>query len=312
MKQKMTSSKFGTLPQEELELLCNAIKDTPWRQVIENMDLPVLGQKRDWFTNVRKAYPYRILPLVEKGKVLDIGAGSGVISETIAKDFSSVIAFDYSPELIEFMRKRFFQDGLDNIKIVRADAVKLPFREDCFDLVIVNGVLEWIPDFTPQTNPYRAQIDFLKNVHFILKKRGMVGLAIENRFYFRHFQGLSPHGEGAFVAILPRFMATLITRLKEKKQYRNYIYSYWGYKRLLRKAGFRKINIYVAVPSYYDPHAIISTQKESSRVFFNEYFKEHFLNNPKIGITKKTVYYLLNYMNLFRYLEHSFFITGEK
>ena len=312
MKQKITNSRFGSLPREELEFLSNAIETTPWRKVIEESDLPVIKQKRDWFTNARKGYPYRILPLLEKKIALDIGAGSGVISDTIAKDFSSVVAFDYSPELTKFMRKRFFTDGLKNIEVVRGNAANLPFRRESIDLMIVNGVLEWIPDFSLETNPHKAQINFLKAAYSILKNNGILGIAIENRFYFRHFQGLSPHGEPPFVPVLPRFFANMITRLKNDKLYRNYIYSYWGYKRLLRKAGFRKINIYLAVPSYYDPRVIISTQKKSSRVFFTEYFREQFLNNPKIGFAKKAAYYLLNYMNLFRYIEHSFFITSEK
>jgi SAM-dependent methyltransferase len=312
MERDPMSSRFGTLPHEELEFLRNAVKDTPWRQVIENMDLPVLKQKRNWFINPRKGYPYRILPLVQKRLVLDIGAGSGVISETLAQDFSSVVAFDYSPELVAFMKKRFLEDGINRIHLVRGDAANLPFHKERFDLVIVNGVLEWVPDFVPKMNPYRAQIEFLRNVHAILRREGMVGIAIENRLYYRHFQGLSPHGESSYIVILPRFLANLMRRLGKKSQYRNYIYSYWGYRHLLKKAGYRNIRIYLVLPSYYDPHVVISPQRRPSQAFFKEYFQARFSENGETGFARKAAYYLLNKMNLFRYLEHSFLITAEK
>jgi SAM-dependent methyltransferase len=307
-----TSSRFGTLPREELEVVCNAVKDTPWRQVIENTDLPVLKQKRSWFINPRKGYPYRILPLVEKGVALDIGAGSGIISSTVAQDFSSVVAFDYSPELVAFMKKRFLEDGLNGIHLVRGDAVNLPFHKECFDLVIVNGVLEWVPDFVPKMNPCKAQIEFLTNVRTILRRKGMVGIAIENRLYYRHFQGMSSHGESSYTVILPRFLTNLIRRLRKKSQYRNYIYSYWGYRHLLKKAGYRNVQIYLVLPSYYDPHMIISTQKKPSQAFFEEYFQDRFSENGEMHFARKAIYYLLNKINLFRYLEHSFLITAEK
>ena len=312
MEQNRTNSRFGTLPREELAFLCEAVKDTPWRQVIENMDLPVLKQKQDWFINPRKGYPYRILPLVEKRLALDIGAGSGVISSTIAQDFSSVVAFEYLPELVTFMKKRFSEDGLKGIHLVRGDAVTLPFHEECFDLVIVNGVLEWVPDFVPKVNPCKAQIEFLTNVRALLRRKGMVGIAIENRLYYRHFQGMSPHGESSYTVILPRILTNLIRRLRKESQYRNYIYSYWGYRHLLKKAGYRNVQIYLVLPSYYDPHMIVSTQKRPSQAFFEEYFRDRFSENDETRFSKRVTYYLLNKMNLFRYLEHSFLITAEK
>jgi SAM-dependent methyltransferase len=312
MERDRTSSRFGTLPRKELAFLCDAVKDTPWRQVVENVDLPVLKQKREWFINPRKGFPYRILPLVGKRLALDIGAGSGVISSTIAQDFSSVVAFEYLPELVTFMKKRFLEDGLKGIHLVRGDAVTLPFHKECFDLVIVNGVLEWVPDFVPKMNPCKAQMEFLTNVRTILRRKGMVGIGVENRLYYRHFQGLSPHGESSYTVILPRFLINLMRRLKKRSQYRNYIYSYWGYRHLLKEAGYRNIQIYLVLPSYYDPRVIISTQKKPSQAFFKEYFQDRLSENGRKRFAKKATYYLLNKMNLFRYLEHSFLITAEK
>lgn len=305
-------TRFGTVPELELELLCNEIQDADWREVIERSSLPEIRRKRDWFTDEKKGYPYLIIPCNGTVSALEIGAGSGVISEVMARRFSKVIALEYSKNLTKFLSARFSNGFNSNVKVVRGDGVKLPFQRKTFDLVVVNGVLEWVPEFLENCSPYGVQLMFLEGVRAVLKDGGSLGVAIENRFYFRHFLGQSPHGEPRFAAVLPRWMGNIISRLKRLGPYRNHIYSYWGYKRLLKSAGFRNVQIYMVLPSYYNPRALVSMKGEACRVFLKDYIGSNILENPEISILKKVMYYLLNRFGLFKFLGHSFFISAER
>jgi len=63
--------------------------------------------------------------------------------------------------------------------------------------------------------------------------------------------------------LLPRSLASLACSMFGKRRndqpggplraYRTYTYSYWGYKRLLRSAGFGRQQFWVLLPSYQCP-----------------------------------------------------------
>lgn len=202
---------------------------------------------------------------------------------------------------------RFKQDKKDNINLIRANAIKLPFKPNLFDLVVVNGVLEWVADFSSDGPPYEVQLTFLKDILKVIRPGGQVGIAIENRYYLRHFLGESPHEEPPYVAIMPRTLANYICNKKLNKEYRNYIYSYWGYKKLLKMAGFKNIEIKLAVPNYYNPKFIIGLDKNSQK----KYFSEFSIRKSKNNHLKKLTQFLL-FFGLLGYFEHSFYISAEK
>jgi SAM-dependent methyltransferase len=283
----------GTLPAEETEALLAAARQMPYRTAVRTLELPVLRKKTAWFLDQRRGCPYHILELPRTEDALDIGAGAGIIAASLARRFSRVVALEFSRQLSEFMAIRFAQDGIGNVTVVRGDGLRLPFAESAFDLVVVNGVLEWVPDLAVGRTPRTAQLDFLRGVGSVLRAGGKTAIAIENRFYFRHLMGKTPHGEPPYVTVLPRWLASAVTYLLRGTPYRNYVYSYWGYRRLLKEAGFKSIEAFILIPTYYVPTAMISVEGEAQR----EYFEKHFRESD---------------LNVWRYLEHSYLIVGEK
>ncbi len=305
-------SVYGTLPREELASLLAITGSVHWKQALRDLDLPVMRSKIDWFVDESRANPYLIMPCKGTGMALDIGAGSGIISAVAARRFSSVIAFEFLPELCNFMAKRFAQDNIQNVSIVRGNALAIPFAQNIFDLAIVNGVLEWVPDFVRSKNPEEVQVDFLRQVYSTLKDKGRIGIAIENRYYYLHFLGQTPHNEPPFVTIMPRWMADPLAKRKTGKPYRNYIYSYWGYKRLLQKSGFKNIEIYILLPDYYNPVMMVSTgSPKALRGLFSKYN----LDSAKAGRRQSFIKMILRALlacNIYHFFGHSFLVTGEK
>ena len=80
--------------------------------------------------------------MIADTNVLDIGCGTGRFSQALPSRFSYT-GVDFSQKAIELARKRFAKP---NIRFCVADALKLPFHESEFDIVICLGSLEHFPD----------------------------------------------------------------------------------------------------------------------------------------------------------------------
>jgi demethylmenaquinone methyltransferase/2-methoxy-6-polyprenyl-1,4-benzoquinol methylase len=66
-------------------------------------------------------------------RILDVAAGTGTSSASLARSGATVVAVDFSPGMIEEGRKR-----NPKIEFVQADAEKLPFGDDEFDVVTIS------------------------------------------------------------------------------------------------------------------------------------------------------------------------------
>jgi SAM-dependent methyltransferase len=68
-------------------------------------------------------------------RVLDVGAGTGNASIPAAQAGADVTASDLTPELLEAGRRRAEAEGV-SLEWVEADAERLPFEDESFDVVI--------------------------------------------------------------------------------------------------------------------------------------------------------------------------------
>lgn len=71
--------------------------------------------------------------------VLEIGCGTGIILEEVSKFANSALGIDLSPGMIEKARKK-------NLNVKVANATKIPFPDNSFDLVYSFKVLAHIPE----------------------------------------------------------------------------------------------------------------------------------------------------------------------
>ena len=72
-------------------------------------------------------------------RILDIGCGTGAMSRKLAP-WGSVVSADFSPLALSYSRRR-------NLNLLCAsDAMRLPFRDESFDLVVAMDILEHVSD----------------------------------------------------------------------------------------------------------------------------------------------------------------------
>lgn len=86
--------------------------------------------------------------------ILDVAAGTGTSSASLAKNGASVVAADFSEGMIEVGRRR--QADNPFVRFVQADAMELPFDDDQFDAVTISFGLRNIVD------PKKALAEFYR------------------------------------------------------------------------------------------------------------------------------------------------------
>jgi len=299
-------TQLGTLPTDEIATLLEAMdKGVPWRVALRDLPLPVAARKPDWFTNESKAAFYLELPTPGNELVVDVGAGAGVIAGALTRRFQRVVALDGDPTWCRFMRRRFAEDGVI-VDVVEHSGFDLPLPATSADLIVLNGVLEWVAsDDDPirrDSNPRDVQIEFLRSMLRVLRQRGRIAIAIENRFHFENFRGSRPHGEPAYAAILPRRIGDRLSRATLGVPYRTWIYGARGYERLLRSAGFADVQVFAALPDYHQPRAAVPLSDAAAiraRV------------GPRGGV-KGRVFDVLARIGAIGHLVHSFYISAER
>jgi SAM-dependent methyltransferase len=189
-------------------------------------------------------------------RCLDIGSGLGNLSEMLSHYYDEVYSLEAVRERIEFQKRRFENSNVNNVTIVRGNALELPFPDDYFDLVVCNGVLEWVGIMNNNTDrpPREVQLSFLREVRRVLSDKGCLYIGAENRF-----------GKAVANFLVKRYGRSMAvyrddTSSKEnEKEWRggggyrtSYTYSIKGYNSLLSEAGF-KFKSYWAIPSYNKP-----------------------------------------------------------
>jgi len=81
------------------------------------------------------------LELEARDRVVDVGCGNGLILSQIARTCSRAVGVDFSGKLAGTAEK---QHKISNMEYVRAEATRLPFRDNRFDKGICYSVLHYL------------------------------------------------------------------------------------------------------------------------------------------------------------------------
>jgi SAM-dependent methyltransferase len=95
------------------------------------------------------ANPWQLGRLEPGERVLDLGSGAGTDSLVAAQMVGAqgrVTGIDMTPEMLAKARAAAAAMSAANVEFVEADAERLPFPDESFDVVISNGVIDLIPD----------------------------------------------------------------------------------------------------------------------------------------------------------------------
>ncbi len=209
---------------------------------------------------------------------LDLGSGWGSLSVRLSHFFRHVWSLDGTWPRLRFQQAYAERRGARNLRLVRGNLFPLPFPDQSFDLVVSNGVLEWVGLVNLDRPVTELQSAFLREIYRVLKPNGILYIGVENRFGFGNFAGSRDHSGLPYTALLPRRLASLAVRWFRRpdpdeitvyrtaarwRDYRTYTYSLRGYRQLLRRAGFAATSFAWAWPSYNLPW--LSGNVENSR-----------------------------------------------
>lgn len=298
---------WGEIPIEQMQELNRLAAGSYWKLALLEFDNPAVKRASLMMTNLDRANWQWLIDLPPDSRALDIGGGTGTVSHALGLHYREVIALEPVLERVEFMRRRFRQEGLSNVKVVRSSVWDLPFGPNSFDLVAMNGVLEWVAEGSTE-DPRELQGRALRKALRLLRPGGYLYLGIENRTIPTFLVGYpDPHCSLPWVTVLPRPMAHWYAkRHGSARGYRNYLYSSRGYRRLLKEAGFTKVEIYNALPSYNHPRYYLPLDRN---VF--SYYAQAFDGVKRAGLRGLIRSWLLK-SGLLQYLQYSFAIIARR
>lgn len=250
-----TENKYwGKAPEAELEKALAVIDAEGWdafeARYHGTFDFTTQENRADWrfFT-----------PLSRESVVLDVGAGLGRISIPLARVVGKVIACDTSTVRMRFLKKLAQAKGLTNVETLVADILEPPFEEGTFDLIVMNGVLEWVGKTDRCADPREAQVAALRACKRLLKPGGCLYVGIENRAALAYLRGID-HSGLRFTSYLPRFLADWYTRMRKGHRYDTYTYTKKGYAKLFAEAGLDP-DFYLVYPGYNLPRVLIPYER---------------------------------------------------
>jgi len=99
----------------------------------------------DAYKKYRRDYPQKVYDFIvnfcpdPESKILDIGCGTGIVSNHLACFYKNVTGTDKKKEMIETAKN----NRKDNTTFVMAGAEKLPFEDGTFDLVTAGTSYHW-------------------------------------------------------------------------------------------------------------------------------------------------------------------------
>jgi ubiquinone/menaquinone biosynthesis C-methylase UbiE len=115
-----------------------------WRDVYERQDLHGRIYRQRMATALRWVQE---AGLPAGATALDVGSGAGLLSAELARRGLQVTGTDSSPEMVELTRRRAGEVAVgDRLRVLPADAHRLPFGTGEFDLVMALGLLPWLHD----------------------------------------------------------------------------------------------------------------------------------------------------------------------
>ncbi|MGQ9700850.1 MAG: methyltransferase domain-containing protein [bacterium] len=108
---------------------------------------------------------------VQNKKILETGAGTGRDGIKLSRLGADVWLLDYSEMSLKLARQ--YLNKVEEVKFVMADALRTPFRDESFDIVFHQGLLEHFKDPLP----------LIRENYRILKKEGFLLVDVPQTFH---------------------------------------------------------------------------------------------------------------------------------
>jgi ubiquinone/menaquinone biosynthesis C-methylase UbiE len=164
-------------------------------------------------------------------RILDAGCGAGLATVALAKKGYVVQAMDAVQAMVDLTSRRASEAGVDRrVTTTLGDVDSIPFADETFPLVVVMGVLPWLPSIEKP----------LRELHRVIQPAGHLIVSLDNRWSLCRFLDplmnplLSPAKELA---------RSILHRLgHHKSSVGSHLTSAREFDSLLRATGFEKLD----------------------------------------------------------------------
>lgn len=217
-------------------------------------------------TNLSRVDFKYLLPLSTHSNILEIGSGGGLISLSLAKSVRSVYSLEKVLEHAKYAKLRADQEGIKNLFVASGgrDCV-LPYRNKSFDIVIMNGVFEWLGFESNFENVRNIRKAMLAEVHRVLKDEGTLYLTTLNKLSIELNFSKNIHNNnimGAF--LLPDGIRNWLAQKKNNgKQYLSGLQTLSSYTRMFREIELYVKDIWVPIPNFRYPGEFIQFRSKN-------------------------------------------------
>jgi len=271
---------WGEIPQDLMKTCLRKCRTQHWRDVLSQMLSPGYQEIMRYASSATRADWQYLLPLTRESTVLDLGAGWGSNTFPLAQRVGTVFALEKVAERLRFLEVRRRQDRVNNVVILGGDFHRLPLADNSIDVVICNGILEWVA-VEKGGPPRKVQREFLEGLARVLKPGGTLLVGIENRFGLDAIRGAVDHSGFRYTSVMPRIIADMWVRLRMARSdkfqvtgrtvlpgYRTYTYTAAGLRRLLEEGGFCNVRAFAADESYNWPWNLMPVDEPGPRLFW--------------------------------------------
>jgi len=300
---------------EELEII-DKLKKENWQDLVANR----FYEKNPWLYSIitdrgRNLF-LDFLPLKKGGNYLDVGSGWGQIAIPLSRH-GNVFCLDITVSRLKILKEIARQEK-SKLMYLCGNYTTFPFEDNQFDLVILNGTLEWIALGTASKSIWQVQVEALKKTFDILSPGGYVYIGIENALGLKYIFGApDDHTCIPYLAFLDEEKSKLVYSKKfPNKKLPAKTWSLIEYKTMLADAGLEIVDIYGCFPDYKLIRQMIPLKDINSIIAANGLpYPEHSGIDGTILPTNElldAVYRLLAKNNIAEYFCPSFGIIARK
>jgi 2-polyprenyl-3-methyl-5-hydroxy-6-metoxy-1,4-benzoquinol methylase len=129
---------------------------------------------------------------IKNKNILEVGAGSALISHELAKLDNYVVSVDINDKIYKEANLRY--NIQEDAQFLIADGRELSFKAKSFDIIICNQVIEHVP--------IKDHRNFITEMNRILKSGGLLYISTPNKFWF-----IEPHAKLPFLSYMPKSLA---------------------------------------------------------------------------------------------------------
>ena len=222
----------------ELEMLDVVKNHTDYHSVLSTDDRwPMFYHLSELRHNVFSWYPFE-----KNASLLEIGSGCGALTGLFCEKVDHVTSVELTKirSEINFERNKKY----DNLDLFTGNFNAMTFPEQ-FDYIILNGVLEYAVSFTEGDSPF---VTFLSGIRNLLKKDGVLLIAIENRLGLKYFNGAVEDHTSALFSGLDAYRDVDFVRTFSKGEMNT----------LLDDSGYGDRRFYYPFPDYKFPMEILT------------------------------------------------------